>query len=189
MGQQIEVIYHNGALVNHLYPYPVLKKSNVSGTQEIIRLAVQSRLKPIHYISTLGVLDDLKSGADRILQEQSAQAREVPVTIYRPGIIGGHSQTGVWNLKDFRCLMIYSCLQLGYWPNIEMKWEIAPVDYVSQGIVYLSQQPTSLGERFHLVSPHSVSINQFFKWVVFLGYQVQPLAFLTVHQVLVNQAY
>jgi thioester reductase-like protein len=84
--------------------------------------------------------------------------------------------------------MIYACLQLGYWPDIEMKWEIAPVDYISQGIVYLSQQPTSFGERFQLTSSYGISINQFFKWVVFLGYQIRPLALDKWQDLLVEQA-
>ena len=39
LANQIEVIYHNGAMVNFVYPYKAHKASNVLGTQEILRLA------------------------------------------------------------------------------------------------------------------------------------------------------
>jgi acyl carrier protein len=49
---QVDVIYHNGALVNSTYPYSVLKASNVLGTQEVLRLASLVRVKPVHFTST-----------------------------------------------------------------------------------------------------------------------------------------
>jgi thioester reductase-like protein len=47
MASKLDVIYHNGALVNFVYPYQALKKPNVLGTQEILRLASQVKLKSI----------------------------------------------------------------------------------------------------------------------------------------------
>jgi len=202
MAQQIDTIYHNGALVNHLYPYALLKAANVSGTQEILRLATQVKLKPVHYISTFGVLYTTATDHHQPLNEQTmldngnllmggynqskwvaekilaiASDRNIPVTIYRPGIIGGHSQTGVWNVKDFRYLMIKACLKLAKWPDLETIWNIAPVDYVSQAIVHLSQQSQSVGQRFHVVSPHELSIHQVFNHAVALGYSVRPVPY------------
>ncbi|TMD63194.1 MAG: amino acid adenylation domain-containing protein, partial [Chloroflexi bacterium] len=55
LAETLEVIYHNGALVNTLYPYQELKAPNVLGTQEILRLATHGKVKPLHYISTLSV--------------------------------------------------------------------------------------------------------------------------------------
>ncbi len=39
LGRILDVIYHNGALVNFVYPYTVLKAPNVNGTVEVLRLA------------------------------------------------------------------------------------------------------------------------------------------------------
>ena len=52
IAKSVDVIYHNGAWVNFTYPYSQLKAANVSGTQEVLRLAVQSKVKPVHFIST-----------------------------------------------------------------------------------------------------------------------------------------
>ena len=51
----IDVIYHSGAFVNWIFPYERLKATNVLGTEEILRLATRVRIKPVHYVSSLGV--------------------------------------------------------------------------------------------------------------------------------------
>jgi acyl carrier protein len=53
LAEEIDVIYHNGALVNYVAPYSVSKRPNVLGTQEVLRLACRFKLKPVHYVSTL----------------------------------------------------------------------------------------------------------------------------------------
>jgi len=200
LGQQIDVIYHNGSLVNHLYTYSVMKKPNVLGTQEVLRLATTTCLKPVHYVSTLGVLASTQAEATHVYHEQDqledgnalqggynqskwvaeqllyrAQQAGVPVSLYRPYIVGGHSETGISNLHDFRSLLIYAGLKLGYWPDMEMLLNIAPVDYVSQALVHLSQQPAALGQTFHLASPCTLTLNQLFETIVEIGYPVKPL--------------
>ncbi|MBZ5524842.1 MAG: SDR family oxidoreductase, partial [Acidobacteriia bacterium] len=47
----IDIIYHNGAVVNFIYSYSSLKDSNVRGTEEVIRLACRVKRKPMHFIS------------------------------------------------------------------------------------------------------------------------------------------
>jgi hypothetical protein len=56
LADQMDVIYHNGAMVNFVYPYRVHKAANVLGTQEVLRLASRTRLKPVHFVSTLSIL-------------------------------------------------------------------------------------------------------------------------------------
>jgi thioester reductase-like protein len=55
MASQTDVIYHKGAFVKFTYPYSVLKLYNVLGTQEILRLASQIKLKAVHFVSTISV--------------------------------------------------------------------------------------------------------------------------------------
>ncbi|VEU33646.1 unnamed protein product [Pseudo-nitzschia multistriata] len=57
---EIDSIIHCGAEVNLIKPYSSLKKSNVLGTQEVLRLAttngfIKTKVKPVHYISTNGI--------------------------------------------------------------------------------------------------------------------------------------
>src|SRR5262249_13782122 len=56
-GRTPDLVLHNGALVNFLFDYRVHRPVNVLGTAEVLRLAMTHHIKPLHHISTLGVLD------------------------------------------------------------------------------------------------------------------------------------
>lgn len=194
---KIDVIYHNGAYVNLVYPYKALHAANVLGTQEILRLASQVRVKPVHFISTLDVFQSPHYAGMPLILEQdevicegladgyaqskwvgeklvmSAHSRGIPACIYRPGMITGHSQTGASQTNDLICRLIKGIIQLGSAPLLDIKISLTPVDYVSQAIVHLSQQSASLGKAFHLVSPHTVSFYQFIEGIRACGYAIE----------------
>ena len=65
LSTSIDIIFHNGAFVNFVYPYSVLKKANVLGTIEILKLAARSKIKPLHYISTISVYDNIHLPEDK----------------------------------------------------------------------------------------------------------------------------
>jgi putative pyridoxal-dependent aspartate 1-decarboxylase len=172
LSDKLDIIYHNGAWVNHIYPYTVLKATNVLGTQEVLRLAFQTKTKPVHFVSTFFSIPTVEE-SDSVEQSQlvdgyvqskwvaeqlvkQARERGLPVCIYRPSRITGHSQTGISNLVDILNLLIKGCLQLGKAPVFgEIEEYLTPVDYVSRAIVYLSQQPKHLGKSFDLIHSHS----------------------------------
>jgi fatty acid CoA ligase FadD9 len=70
---EVDVIVHNGALVNHAFAYPQLFEPNVLGTAEVIRLALRKRLKPIGYVSTVGVAGGLDR-RDPVREDEDARA-------------------------------------------------------------------------------------------------------------------
>ncbi|AFZ36193.1 thioester reductase domain protein [Stanieria cyanosphaera PCC 7437] len=195
----IDVIYHNGAWVNFTYPYSQLKAANVLGTQEVLRLAVQNKLKPVHFISTIGVV----SAADRKLltiQEDTsidhseqidsgytqskwvaeklvtiARDRGIPISIYRPGRISGHSKTGVCNPDDHTFRMIRGCIQLGSVFQEDSLVNLTPIDYAVRAIAHLSSQPESLGKTFHIFNPQPTPWQEVVDSVISLGYPLQQL--------------
>ena len=197
MASQIDVIYHNGALVNFTYPYQALKKPNVLGTQEVLRLASQVKLKPVHFISTTSFIypsdsdikiirerdsiDDALMPTDGYAQSKwvaeklvtVARDRGLPISIYRPGRISGHSKTGACNSKDHTYRIIKGCIQLGSIPDLDIEWNLSPCDYVSKAIVYLSQQTESLGKAFHLRNPQPFSLKKMAQYLCSLGYPVE----------------
>ena len=195
LGDTIDVIYHNGAWVNALYPYERLRAANVLGTQEVIRLAALGHPKPLHYISTLAIfLSD--AHRDQVVDEtrqprfdptlqggykqskwvaealvREAQQRGLPATIYRPGRIMGHSQSGVnGNLNDLLCTIWKGCVMLGCYPQVATQVDLTPVDYVSRGIVQLSRQVDTLGGTFHFCHPQPVAWVALLETIGALGY-------------------
>jgi len=55
LAETVDLIVDPAALVNHLLPYPELFGPNVVGTAELLALALSSRMKPIAYVSSVGV--------------------------------------------------------------------------------------------------------------------------------------
>jgi nucleoside-diphosphate-sugar epimerase len=121
LARSVDAIYHAGATVHYLRTYRALRASNVLGTEEVLRLAASERPKPLHHISSLAVfgrtdhtvcedtpldrgcnLSDGYSQSKWVAEQLVVQARQVgiPVAIYRPGRLTGHSQTGASNAND-----------------------------------------------------------------------------------------
>ncbi|MBE9224526.1 thioester reductase domain-containing protein [Phormidium sp. LEGE 05292] len=213
LADRIDTIYHNGALVNHTFPYSLLKGTNVLGTQEVLRLACQIKAKPVHFISSISVFPEVENSGLRVIREQDnidngqvpsggynqskwvaeklvnvARDRGLPVSIYRLGRISGHSQTGVFNVNDFLYRLIIGCVELGSIPDTEMMLNIIPVDYASKAIVHLSKQQVSWDKVFHLVHPDSVSSNLFFEKLRSIGYPIQIVSYKQWHTQLMKIA-
>jgi thioester reductase-like protein/amino acid adenylation domain-containing protein len=199
LAESVDAIYHNGAWVNFTYPYSQLKAANVLGTQEVLRLAVQSKVKPVHFISTIGVVGaadhNLEIISETTLIDRSEQIesgytqskwvaeklvtiardRGLPVTIYRPGRISGHSQTGVCNPDDHTFRMIRGCIQLGTVPQDDSLVNLTPVDFAVGAIVHLSSQPESIGKTFHLFNPQPTPWSEVVNSIISLGYPLKQL--------------
>lgn len=206
---QLDGIYHNGALVNFVYAYDALKAVNVLGTQAILKLASNGKVKPVHFVSTFSVFSSGDRAAKTVIREQDmpeccdelqsgyaqskwvaerlmtiAAERGIPVCIYRPGRVTGTSDVGVCNMDDFMARMIKGCIQLGYIPEPEDNGfvDMTPVDYVSRSIVYLSQQQDSIGKAFHLINPNPMRSHQLMHWMVNeSGYPLVPLPYEQWH--------
>ncbi|MGW5377793.1 carboxylic acid reductase [Nocardia sp. NPDC003999] len=75
LAEQVDVIVHPAALVNHVLPYRQLFGPNVVGTAELVRLALTTRLKPFTYLSTVAVatqIDPAVFAEDGDIRELSA---------------------------------------------------------------------------------------------------------------------
>jgi fatty acid CoA ligase FadD9 len=181
--EQIRIIYHNGAHVNSLYSYNQLKAENVGGTRQIIKLATTGPLKVIHYVSTISVVRTIptnlitedcdvsetqeqlylrldrmggyaasKMVAEKLLRQ--VRAKGVPVTIYRPGMIGADSETGCCNMTDWVNRFIRACIVIGTFPKTNTKLNAVPVNIVADIIIRTSQLPESLALPCYNVVNH-----------------------------------
>jgi thioester reductase-like protein len=108
---------------------------------------------------------------------QLARARGIPVTIYRPSRISGHSQTGAINGDDFFLRLLAGCMQLGLAPNIPLIENLIPVDYAAEAIVHLSRQPASQDQTFHLLNPRMVDWHWIIAQSQLYGYGLTMVAY------------
>ena len=198
LAASLGAIYHCGAWVNFTYPYEALKAANVLGTQEALRLASTARSKPFHFISTLAVCSEMELPDGQIVTEDTqlddtdglsngyvqskwvaekivhlARSRGMPVSIHRPGIVGGHSETGASNDKDLVWRWFKGIIQLQATIETTYPFDVVPVDYFSQAVVYLSQQESSTGKVFHFLNSEPMTINQVCDFIESAGYPLR----------------
>jgi thioester reductase-like protein len=202
LNETIDVIYHNGAAVNFIYPYNVLKPANVNGTREILRMAITDHIKPLHFVSTISVVasdasqnhlstitedeplrtwEGLSGGyaqskwvAEKLVRE--AGLRGLPVTIYRPGYIAGDTRTGVSNSDGLFSLYIRACIEVSCVPDADLEINMVPVDYVSKALIALSISKASVGRVFHLVNSHRTHISQLYDALVSSGFPLEKVS-------------
>ncbi len=202
LAEKLDAIYHCGAWVNVIYPYSVLEAANVIGTQEILRLASQQRVKPVHYVSTVDVFCVGEALGLRAINEQewggparslysgyakskyiaetliqAAHDRGLPVTIYRPSNIMGDTQTGFCPKSSFIIQMLQGSMQVGVAPKLDAVLNLVPVDYVSRAIIHLSQTEKPCGKAFNIINPKSYNWNDLIEWASAKGYNIKPVAY------------
>ncbi|MEU6190026.1 amino acid adenylation domain-containing protein [Nocardia sp. NPDC047038] len=184
LADSIDVIYHNGARVNHVDPYARLRQANVEGTRELLRLATARRVKPFHLVSTMGaavaatpdspvVTEDIRLPAGQVsgngylaskwaAEELVRQAGErgVPIAIYRPSTICGCPDIGVNSPQDSLWNMVRAAALLGMAPDVgEATVSLVPVSYVAGAIVEISARPRS-ETVYHLVNRAPVAVGE-----------------------------
>ncbi len=202
LANEIDVIYHNGAMVNFVYPYHAHKPSNVLGTQEILRLASQKKLKPVHFVSTLSILysggvndgrvfhenvdlDDIGAPfggyaqSKWVAEKLVAQAGErgIPYAIYRLGLVSGHSVSGAWNRDNLISSMTRACILLGSVPSLDVTVNIVPVDFVSAAIIHLSKNPVNLSKVYHLDNHEPLHFSKLANWMADQGFSARKVSF------------
>ncbi|MEV0623908.1 amino acid adenylation domain-containing protein [Nonomuraea sp. NPDC050404] len=196
----VDVIHHSGAQINFLYPYAALKPVNVDGTREIIRLAARAHAQGVHYVSTQAVFSseglfgcrrvdetslpghpehlfmgypETKWVAESLLRE--AAQRGMPLSIYRPHDVTGHSRTGAWNTDGFLCSLIKTIVELGHAPDCRLPLDLTPVDLVARSIVALSLRRPAEGRAFHLNNPRYELLGKLVQQVNAAGFPVETL--------------
>ncbi|WP_275558063.1 thioester reductase domain-containing protein [Streptomyces sp. 5-6(2022)] len=175
----IDVIHHAGCEAGLAEPYARLRAANAGGTTEVLRLAARERVKPVHYVSSPGVLlhrgteprvlrEDGRVHADSVLPSGYVRSRWVaeelvdagrklglPVSVYRPGRLAGDSVTGAGDPASAFWQFIRACAELEAVPDFgpDTDFDLVPVDYVAAALVELSLRPAALGGTYHLAHP------------------------------------
>ncbi|MCZ7458832.1 type I polyketide synthase [Streptomyces sp. WMMC940] len=195
----VDVVYHAGATVSWLRPYTELRRPNVDGTREVLRLAARHRTVPVHHVSTSGVFPPPAPGAEGVpakvtdptgpaealwngylqskwVAEQVigiARERGLPVSVYRVDVVCGDQRAGACQTKDFVWLSLKGLLQAGAVPDrLAGSFHMVPVDYVSGTITTLATSDEAAGGTFHLFNEQEQAFADFIGYLRSYGYEL-----------------
>lgn len=201
LAQCLDLIVHNGARVNFLYPYQQLRPANVDGTREVVRIAARRRV-PVHFVSTVAVVagfgtagvrevaedlppahaDGLTMGyaeskwvAEGVLRRAAEQG--LPVAVYRPYEVTGDRTHGACNTETAICSLFKMIADTGLAPDIELPMDFVPVDHLAESLVHIATHRPADGRVYHLTNPRPAMLSDVLDRMRAAGFTLRTLPY------------
>ncbi|HWY59655.1 MAG TPA: thioester reductase domain-containing protein [Terriglobales bacterium] len=172
LASEIDTVFHNGATVNYLFNYDLMRDANVLGTNEVVRLAFEGRPKEFNYVSTTFVfgwavksvlyetdlnenmeLLDFGYSQSKWVAEQvvvDARSRGLSARIFRPALVSP-SVTGGGNNFDIAVRLVAFMVNHGIGVDTLNQVSFVPADIVANNIVAISSTPGTANKTYHVV--------------------------------------
>ncbi|MEA2666351.1 MAG: hypothetical protein QOI11_3295, partial [Candidatus Eremiobacteraeota bacterium] len=185
LAERCDLIVHNGALVNFLFDYRAHRGANVLGTHELLRLALARCPKPLHYVSTLGVLDceaarraeplpeafdpgeavmpgsgysRSKWVAERFLLD--ARRHGALITVVRLGEVMPSADNGHPNPHALTHFLLSAFHALGLVPDAPLRSDYTPVDHAAARVAASVLDREAWGRTLHVFHPRTVAFEE-----------------------------
>jgi thioester reductase-like protein len=171
LASEIDTVFHNGATVNYLFNYDLMRDANVLGTNEVVRLAFEGRPKDFNYVSTTFVfgwavksvlnetdlnenmeLLDFGYSQSKWVAEQvvvDARNRGLSARIFRPALVSP-SVTGGGNNFDIAVRLVAFMVNHGIGVDTLNQVSFVPADIVANNIVAISTTPGTANKTYHV---------------------------------------
>jgi thioester reductase-like protein len=172
LASEIDTIFHNGATVNYLFNYDLMREANVLGTNEILRMAFEGRAKEFNYVSTTFIhgwahkavlyetdcnaemeLLDFGYSQTKWVAEQvvfAAQSKGLSVRVFRPALVSP-SVDGGGNNFDIAVRLVAFMVNHGIGVDTLNQVSFVPADIVANNIVAISTTPGTANKTYHVV--------------------------------------
>lgn len=187
--RQVTYFFHLAAIYDLAVPQEKAYKVNVKGTEHVNQFVKTiSNLKRYIYFSTAYVSGDregkvteneldmgqsFKNHYEQTkfeAEKRVAELEGVPVTIIRPGIVVGNSQTGetikfdgpYFIMRFLDRLRAFPVPQLG---KGEPYINIVPVDYIVDATLFLAETEKGANQTFHLTDPSPYRSREVYKMI------------------------
>ncbi len=201
LARGLDLIVHNGARVNFLYPYEQLRPANVDGTREVVRIAAPRRV-PVHFVSTVAVVagfgtagvhevdedlplahaDGLTMGyaeskwvAEGVLRRAAEQG--LPVAVHRPYEVTGDRVHGACNTETAICSLFKTIAETGLAPDIELPMDFVPVDHLAESVVHIATRQPADGRVYHLTNPRPAMLSDVLDRMRAAGFALRTLPY------------
>jgi thioester reductase-like protein len=171
LASEVDTVFHNGATVNYLLNYDLMRDANVLGTNEVLRLAFEGRPKEFNYVSTTFVfgwavksvlyetdlnenmeLLDFGYSQSKWVAEQvvvDARTRGLSARIFRPALVSP-SVTGGGNNFDIAVRLVAFMVNHGIGVDTLNQVSFVPADIVANNIVAISTTPGTGNKTYHV---------------------------------------
>src|ERR1700734_1837527 len=171
LANKIDTVFHNGATVNYLFNYDLMRDANVLGTNEVVRLAFEGRPKEFNYVSTTFVfgwavksvlyetdlnenmeLLDFGYSQSKWVAEQvvvDARTRGLSARIFRPALVSP-SVTGGGNNFDIAVRLVAFMVNHGIGVDTLNQVSFVPADIVANNIVAISTTRGTANQTYHV---------------------------------------
>jgi thioester reductase-like protein len=185
------VLFHLAAVYDLAVTRDVAIRVNLEGTRNVNQMAQSlPHLHHYHYVSTCYVAGKRKgviyehelqhdAGFRNYYEETKYLAEmevgelksELPITIHRPSVVCGDSQTGETAKYDGIYYLIHYLLK---WPsllsvfnigNTEVSLNLVPVDFVVEAMSALARDPLSVGQTVQIADPHPLTTRELFNTI------------------------
>ncbi len=201
---EVDEIHHIAA-ISYLGAAPgSMRQLNIEGLREVLEVGLGcKRLQRVCVWSTVFVAGDRsgtvyeeellvgqefrneyeKTKADAEILAREAM-RKLPITIVRPAIVVGDSQTGELARLDGPYLLINAIVHAQPDAAVPMPGRgayplpVVPIDYAVKAALYLTRHPEAVGGTFHLVDSHPLTARELFDAVADAAGRPRPTVFL-----------
>jgi len=203
--KSIDVIIHSAASTNLFSDFKSIESINVGGTKNIVNFCLKTKQRYLCFVSSYSVMGDKTFDKDFVFKETHfnvdqgfegfpyqetkyiaekfiRESTEAGLlwNIFRPGQIYGDSETGAYPLSKnivgaffydiFKMMILGQIIPVSQW-----KFDISPVNYVSQGLIHLGLKRPFIYETYHLANPHIQYIYDTIKIYNELGYPMEEI--------------
>src|SRR5271154_3845372 len=171
LASEIDTVFHNGATVNYLFNYDLMRDANVLGTNEVVRLAFEGRPKEFNYVSTtfvfgwavksvlhetdlnenMELLDFGYSQSKWVAEQVVVDARNLGLSarIFRPALVSP-SVTGGGNNFDIAVRLVAFMVNHGIGVDTLNQVSFVPADIVANNIVAISTTRDTANKTYHV---------------------------------------
>ncbi|MEU0859463.1 thioester reductase domain-containing protein [Streptomyces griseofuscus] len=202
VAQDSDLIVHCGARVNFAYPCEALAPDNIGGTRTVIEPAAERRFKPLHHISTVGVLAglglaDVRHATERtppahpdrlpggyaetkwVAEKPGAEAARqgLPASILRPCEVAGTGDRGVWNTDTLMCAPFRTIARGGEAPDVPLPLDFVPVDHTADVITWVITHQQPDGRIYHITNPDPARLSLLVDRLRALSYRVRTVTY------------
>jgi thioester reductase-like protein len=186
---EVQVVWHLAAIYDLAVPKDIAYKVNVTGTENVNELVRKcKKIRRYNYFSTAYIAgtregtiyesevitppsfrnyyERTKFEAECIVEPLKS---ELPVTIFRPSIVVGHSETGETAKFDGPYMvlnMLVALRRLPVLPQIGIKTtetNLVPYNYVIDAAYFLGTNSIGIGKTYHLTNPNPIAVSELYR--------------------------